>query len=169
MPNSNQNMLPGETVLFKTQYHWTGTKGFFIWATLACGVGVSLLGAWWYTPIDQRTYTAMPGTVFLGIGILLGVIAQVSVSTNQFTVTNQRIRFQAPWRSYDVFLDQIQDIAVRKSPLADYGTLLFTIGGTMERFDNVQRVEQFATIIEQQMSLLRRSTAAALPAQSRPS
>jgi hypothetical protein len=168
MPKFDQNLLPGEAVIFRTQYHWTNIKGFFVWATLACGVGVSLLGAWWYTPVDQRTYSPMPGAVVLGIGILLGVIAQVSVATNQFTVTNQRIRFRAPWRSYDVFLDQVQEIAFRKSPLADYGTLLFTIGGTMEKFDNVQRVEQFAAIIEQQMSLLRRGTAA-VPAQSRPS
>jgi len=168
MPNFDQGLLPGETVLFKTQYHWTSAKGFFMWAILACGIGVSVLGAWWYTPVDQRTYTAMPGAVFLGIGILLGVFAQVSVAMNQFTVTNQRVRFRAPWRSYDVFLDQIQEIAFRKSPVADYGTLLFTIGGTMEKFANVQRVEQFAAIIEQQMSLLRRGTTA-VPAQPRPS
>jgi hypothetical protein len=62
MPNFNQNLLPGETVLFKTQYHWTNTKGFFVWATLACGVSVSLLGAWWYKQMSllRRSATAAP-------------------------------------------------------------------------------------------------------------
>jgi hypothetical protein len=154
MANFDRNLLAAETVLFRTRYHWTSYKTPVIWATIACGVGVSLLGAWWYTPVDQRSFTAAPGMIVLGIGAAIRIWVQWALGACEFTVTNQRVRFQTYLRGYDVFIPQIQEVSYIKSPFADYGTLLFTVGGMPNRFPNVVRVDEMATVIEQQVALL---------------
>ncbi len=117
-----------------------------------------MLGAWWYTPEDQRTFTATPGTVGLILGMIVGIWAQVSVGLAEFAVTNQRVLCRTPLRSFDLFLYQVQQVSVRKSPVADYGSILITAAGAIEGFSHVIRVEQFATIIEQQVALMHQKT-----------
>jgi hypothetical protein len=162
MPMSyvDQNLLAGETVLFRTKYHWTSNRNSFVLAILACGLGVSFLGAWWYTPIDQRTYTALPGSILLGAGILIGIYAQVTLGQTEFAVTNQRLLCRTPLRSFDLFLYQIQQVSFRKIPLTDYGTILVRSSGAVEGFTNVLNVEKFAATIEQQVALLHQHSAA---------
>lgn len=150
----DRNLLPGETVLFRTQHHWTIQKGAFVFAILACAFGVTMLGTWWYTPEDQRTFTAMPGAVGLVLGVLVGIWAQISVGLAEFAVTNQRVLCRTPLRSFDLFLYQVQQVSVSKSPVADYGSILITAAGVMEGFSHVVRVEQFAAVIEQQVALM---------------
>jgi hypothetical protein len=162
----DRNLLPGETVLFRTQHHWTNQKGAFIFAILACAFGVTTLGAWWYTPEEQRTFTATPGALGLVAGMIAGIWAQISVNLAEFAVTNQRVLYRTPLRSFDLFLYQVQQVSVSKSPLADYGGILITAAGAIEGFSHVMRVEQFATVIEQQVALMhQRAGTAAGPAQ----
>ena len=155
------NLLPGETVLFRTQHHWTIKKGAFIFAILACTFGVTMLGAWWYTPEDQRTFTATPGTIGLVVGLLVGIWAQISVGLAQFAVTNQRVLCRTPLRSLNMFLYQVQQVSFNKSPVADYGSILITGSGVIEGFSHVIRVEQFAAVIEQQVALMHQKAGAA--------
>lgn len=165
MAKVDRNLLAGETVLFRTQHHWTINKNAFVVATIACAVGVTLLGAWWYTPADQRSFSATPGELLLVAGILIGGWAQWTMSMAEFAVTNQRVLCRTPLRSFDLFLYQVQQVSFRKSPLADYGTIMITASGVMEIFSHIVRVEQFATTIEQQVALMhpRGEAAAALP------
>jgi hypothetical protein len=162
----DRNLLPGEAILFRTQHHWTIQKGAFIFAILACAFGVTMLGAWWYTPEDQRTFTATPGTLGLVLGLIVGIWAQISVGLAEFAVTSQRVLCRTPLRFFDLFLYQVQQVSVSKSPVADYGSILITAAGVMEGFSHVIRVEQFAAVIEQQVALMHQRTgsaAAAIP------
>ena len=161
----DRNLLPGETVLFRTQHHWTIQKGAFVFAILACAFGVTMLGAWWYTPENERTFTATPGTIGLVVGVLVGLWAQISVGLAEFAVTNQRVLCRTPLRSFDLFLYQVQQVSVSKSPVADYGSIMITAAGVIEGFSHVVRVEQFAAVIEQQVALMhQRAGSAAGPA-----
>jgi len=160
MAKVDQNLLAGETVLFRTQHHWTINKNGFVLATICCAIGVTLVGAWLYTPVDQRTFSVAPGEIFLVAGILVGGWAQWSVSMAEFAVTNQRVLFRMPLRSFDLFMYQVQQVSFHKSPLADYGTIMVTAAGVMEVFSHIQHVERFATTIEQQVALMHQRTGA---------
>jgi uncharacterized membrane protein YdbT with pleckstrin-like domain len=96
-----------------------------------------------------------------GVGVILGLIALVKVTTSVFVVTDQRVLIKVGWiqrRSLETLLAKIEGIGVEQGlggRLFGYGTITVTgTGGTHERFEKIAAPMQFRKRVQEQIAIV---------------
>ena len=140
-----ENLMKGESVVYRTDLHWavfTGAIGLGLLAMLLLVAGAPAVGL-----------------VFLAIAGLAALAAYVSVATSEFVVTNKRVMIKVGWltrRSLEVLLSKVEGIGVEQDlsgKLFGYGTIIVNgTGGTRERFKNIDDPFEFRKHVQEEVA-----------------
>jgi uncharacterized membrane protein YdbT with pleckstrin-like domain len=137
-----QNLMPGEEVIYKAKLHWAMFLSP-IWPLI-----LAVLALWYgfYINSDQDmkiVFVGVAGLFFLS-AIMNGLRALISFLTTEFALTNKRVIAKTGLvrrRSVELLLSKIESIGVNESILGrmlDFGTITVTgTGGTKEPFGNI--------------------------------
>ena len=140
MGYTEQNLMPGEQIVYKAKLHWAMFLGPIVNIILA--ILIFLIGI---SSRDSSTsvMTCLAGIIFLS-AILNSLNAVVSYVTTEFALTNKRVIAKTGLlrrRSVELLLTKIESIGVNQPILGrmlDYGTITVTgTGGTKEPFKNI--------------------------------
>ena len=126
----DDNLLPGEEVVYQTKLH----PIIFAPAVLVVFVGFVIAVA----------FSQTIGLIVGVIGVVMGTVALIRYDSSEFAVTNRRIiaKFGALGRnSLDVQLNRVEGIDVEQSALGrlfDYGTIgVRGVGGSEDLFPGI--------------------------------
>jgi hypothetical protein len=141
-----ENLLPGETIVFKTRLHWN----IFGRPALALVCGLSLL------TVSVREVRGV-GIFLSGVGVVMALLAYIAFVSSEFGVTTQRVVIKVGFlrrRSLELFLQKVESIGVDQGILGrifGYGSVsVIGTGGTKELFRKVAAPLEFRRIVQQQ-------------------
>jgi uncharacterized membrane protein YdbT with pleckstrin-like domain len=148
----DENLMPGEEVLYRATLHWI----VFVAPTFLAFAGLVIA-----VPFMVREETAALG----GFGILLflmGVVILVSrfilFKTSEFAVTTKRVLIKVGFvrrHSLELLLTKVEGIGVDQSILGricSFGTIVVTgTGGTKETFKNISQPLEFRKRVQAQV------------------
>ncbi len=156
-----KNLVPGETVLYKTRLHWI----VLVWPVLAglllAGVALALLVGGVEVHAKGAAYSAL--TI---VAVLLFLAAVVLISgglirrnATEIAVSNQRVLIKTGLlarKSIEVMLAKIESIGVDESAagrMLGYGTVIVRgTGGTFETFPRIAHPNEFRRQVQQQIA-----------------
>lgn len=147
-----QNLLPGEQIIYRARPHW----GVFAGPAISLGIGLSFvacglvllssqLGGRSVDEVGAAVGCLGTATALLLLSAVLGAVSAIVIFlTTEFAVTDRRIvakRGAIRRRSLDLLLTQIESINVNQALLGrvlNYGTVTVTgTGGTKESFPSI--------------------------------
>jgi hypothetical protein len=141
-----ETLGPGETIVWRTTYHWF----IFRWAALAVVVGLAI-----------AVYGDTSGTVtaiLLAPGVLLCLQQFLNLLTTEFAVTTRRVVVKAgivERRTNEMQLALVESIRIQQSIAGralDYGTLVIgTAGASFEPVPFVKAPLEFRRQVQQQI------------------
>ena len=135
------NLLPGENVVYRAKLHWSFYLTPISWLIL-CG-----LFALWTIAADRpatRSMACMFSVLFLFGGFAGLVATGLAASSTEFAVTDRRIIAKAGVlrrHSLEILLSKVESVGFSQPLLGmifNYGTVVVAgTGGTRERFPNI--------------------------------
>jgi hypothetical protein len=159
MPNNagsyvDQRLMPGETVLFRTQEHWTARMGSISLAFVFSLLGLVLLLVLLPIPAAARPVSAGWGVGCLIFAVAAFVAGKIYHQSHEYAVTDRRILFCTPMQTYDVLLNRLEAVNVSEAFFGSYGSVMIRSAGVTEVFEKVNYCVQLARTIEAQMRKL---------------
>jgi uncharacterized membrane protein YdbT with pleckstrin-like domain len=154
------NLIPGETVLYKTRLHWI----VLLWALVAgvflVGAGLALLvGAYQASAqSDSRAAMIIVGLVLLVAAAVFVAVGLVRRNSTEMAVSNKRVLIKTGFfarKSIEVLLSKVESIGVDESALGrilGYGSVIIRgTGGTFETFSQIAHPNEFRRQVQQQI------------------
>ena len=146
-----KDLIPGETLAYKTGLHWIVIVPQTIFAILIAATGV---GALVFRP------SLMPvGIAFFPIALLLLIFVIMRRNATEMAVTNRRVIIKtglASRRSLEIMLAKVESIGIEESAMGrvfGYGTLtIHGTGGTPEPFSRIAHPSEFRREVQQQVA-----------------
>lgn len=139
----DDNLMTGETVIYRAKLHWIIYKWPVIWLLLAIVLG-------------SEAPDLMVGFIFLSI--LTGVISYMDFTTSEFGLTNKRVVLKygiIRRHSLDTLLTKVEGFTVDQGILGralDYGTITVRGGsGTPEKFNHISAPFEFKKKVQEQI------------------
>ena len=140
----DQNLLPGETVIYRAKLH----PIIFAPAISFAVVGVFFLIVGF---IDKAVSGfAILGVFFLAVGGLFGLARYIRLATSEFAITDKRVLVKVGLvrrHTLELLLAKVETIGVDQGVfgrLFDYGTIIVTgTGGTKEPFKAIANPLEF--------------------------
>ena len=166
----DQNIISGETILYRTRLHWTVmVTAFFLAAIFGLpGLGI-LVGAMAKTS-DKQGHSgpmAIAGLLLLVIAVIMVVVARMRRSSVEMAVTNKRVLAKRGLISrvtIEMMLGKVESITVQQTILGrmfNYGTITVRgTGGTPEPFAKIAHPLEFRRQVEQELDKLQNRAAA---------
>lgn len=155
-----KNLVPGETVLYKTRLHWI----VLIWALLAGvllgGLGVVFCVGGYEASGKRGSY---PGMIIVGLLLIVAAAALVGgglirQNSTEVGVSNKRVLIKTGFisrKSIEVLLSKVESIGVDESGLGrmlGYGSVIVRgTGGTFETFSRIAHPNEFRRQVQQQI------------------
>lgn len=147
MSYTEQNLTPGEVILYRTGLHWVVMLDRMIFGGVFLLVGAVAL-------IVGYTFV---GLLIVGFGSLTIALAIVVRNTTEMAVTSRRLIIKAGVlrkNTLELFLPKIESIHVEQGMLGrmlDYGNIVVRgTGGTAEPFKKVRSPLEFRRQVQQQ-------------------
>lgn len=141
----DQNLMPGEQIIHRAQFHWV--------MFLRPGI-IGLLGILFLLPSSSRFL----GFFFLLIAILGGIGTFITYTTSEFAVTNKRVVVKVGLIrriSLELLLSKVESIGVNQGILGrmlGYGTIeVRGTGSTKERIPNIVNPLAFRRQVQEQI------------------
>jgi len=141
----DENLMTGETVVYRVRLHWATFLPAifaFVLAVFATMNGMKLF--------DWILYII--AAVFI-------LTAMVNYLTSEFAVTNKRVIIKVGWfsrSSYEMLLNRIEGIEVEQSISArilGYGTIIVRgMGGSREVFYKIENPMEFRKKVQEQIA-----------------
>ena len=140
----DKNLLPQETVVYRTRLHWIVYVPAMLWVILAllAFAGSAKLQQW-----DTGKYV---GAVLLLVGVLLAFIRWIQVASSEFAVTTKRVVIKVGLirrHSVELLLRQVEGIGVEQGIMGrifGYGSITVAgTGGTKEFFRQIAQPLEF--------------------------
>jgi uncharacterized membrane protein YdbT with pleckstrin-like domain len=140
----DQNLLPGETVIYRAKLHPIIFASAIFFAVV--GVFFLIVGS-----IDKAVSGfAILGVFFLAVGGLFGLARYVRLATSEFAITDKRVLVKVGLvrrHTLELLLAKVETIGVDQGVLGrlfDYGTIIVTgTGGTKEPFQAIANPLEF--------------------------
>jgi hypothetical protein len=154
------NLLPGEKIMYKTRLHWSVLIGPFAFAFLVALPGAALLFFEFPDIRDPRfkpiqTYA---GFAFLFLAVCLLIRGLLIRNSTEMSVTNKRLVIKTGLfgrRTIELLLGKVESVQVLESfvgRMVGYGTIIVHgTGGTPESFHKIAHPLEFRRQIEQQV------------------
>ncbi len=149
----DDNLMPEEQVIYRTQLHWV----VFIRPAIFLIIAILI-----FTMGDpQSAIAGLLATLalfFLLAAIIDGVGAFIKLKTSEFGLTNKRVIAKAGWirrRSLETLLQKVEGISVDQGlfgRIFNYGTVVITgTGGSREPFRRVATPLELRKRVHQQI------------------
>ena len=155
-----ENLLAGETVVYRMRLHW------IVFLKPAAFVGVLLVA----TALGLSLALSFPAARRIGVivtilspviavSLVIGFLAYLNFVSSEFAVTTHRVLIKVGagffWRrSLEILLQKVESIRVEQGILGrilGYGTIIITgTGGTQEVFDNIAAPLKFRGMVQGQ-------------------
>ena len=155
-----KNLIPGETVLYKTRLHWIVILHLFLLGALLAAIAAALFVGGYEASAkgDTRSAWLAAGLLCLIVaGVLVGV-GLVRRSATEIAVSNKRVlikRGLLSQNSIEVLLPKIESISVNESAfgrMLGYGDVILRgTGGTFETFTRIAHPNEFRRQVQQQI------------------
>lgn len=157
----DQNLMPGETIIYRARLHWAIFLGPSVWVIVA--IWLFVVGIWRFSLHGDLTL------VFVALGLLLIAMAMlfdafVARHTSEFVVTSKRVLIKIGLirrRSLETLLNKIESVAVDQGivgRMLDYGTIIVGgTGGSKEPFHRIADPMQFRRQVQQQIAAIEES------------
>ena len=137
-----QNLIPGERVLYSTGLHWVVLVGSFAGGIVLELAAVALvLGA---TTNKEKGWLLAPAVALLLFGGLLQAVAVLKKNSIEMAVTNKRVCIKMGMmtrRTFELLLSKIESIGVEEDlwgRMLGYGTVIVRgTGGSPEPFPRI--------------------------------
>lgn len=159
----DKNLIPGETVIYRTRLHWIVVFWHVFFGTIfALGGAYLLSGMPGTTGLqgDPSKYARIGGAVLLALALIFIVIAFVRRNSVEMAVTNKRVTVKVGIMSRsteEMMLARIESIMVDQSltgRMLGYGTItLRGVGGTPDPFPRIARPLEFRRQVQHQLDL----------------
>lgn len=141
----DENLMPNESVIYRTKLHWIG----FVPPVLLILLGVL---------IGRDTKVAGFGTFLVILGVIWGAARGIAYATSEFGVTNRRVLIKIGVirrDSIETLLAKIEGISVNQGILGrflGYGTITVTgTGGSRSPFKRVANALELRRRIQEQV------------------
>ena len=152
------NLVPGETVLYKTRLHWIVLVGPLLLSILLAALGIAALVGGYRVgervanrPSRGRHAALIAAVIVLAIGLVRRNATEVAVS-------NKRVLIKKGFfarKSIEVLLAKIESIGVDESVagrMLGYGSVIVRgTGGTFETFNTIAHPNEFRRQVQQQI------------------
>jgi len=152
-----QNLTPGEQVLYQTGLHWIVLFWPVVFAALFAlpGLGI-LLGAIFNMKDADAGGMAIGGLVCLALASLFILLGHLGRKATEMAVTNKRIVIKTGLlnrRTVELLLSKVESIVVEEDLMGrwlGYGLVVVKgTGGTPERFKDVALPQEFRRQVQQ--------------------
>jgi uncharacterized membrane protein YdbT with pleckstrin-like domain len=156
-----QNLNPGESVLYTTHLHWIVLFRSILVDAVFSIAGLSLI-AWGvagkHTERGEAQAAGIAGFTLLVIGGIILAIAAVQRNATEMAVTNKRVIIKVGWltkRTIELFLSKVESVEVEQSltgRMLGFGSLTVRgTGGTNEPFNHVANPLEFRRQVQHQI------------------
>jgi uncharacterized membrane protein YdbT with pleckstrin-like domain len=153
----DKNLMAGETVQHTTKMHWI----VYLWPLLVSGFGIDfiiLTANIMAKDNDSAAAGVAIGSMFIMIGVLMGLIAFLRIWSSEFGVTNKRVIFKAGLiqrQTTETLLGKVEALNVSQGILArilNYGTIsVVGTGGTPGIYKNIKAPIEFRKQVYEQI------------------
>lgn len=168
MGHVDRNLVPGETLLYRTRHHWLVLLGPVLVGLLLLVPGVALLVEAIAThdsvglAVGSATVSpqvmAIAGAILMAAAILTFIYGVAKRNATEMAVTNRRVLIKTGMtsrRTLDLMLSRVESIAVQESTagrLLGYGSVIVRgTGGTPEAFLMIAHPQEFRRAVQQQI------------------
>jgi uncharacterized membrane protein YdbT with pleckstrin-like domain len=165
----DRNLVPGETLLYRTRHHWLVLLGPVFVGLLLLVPGVALLveavathgsaGLAVGSAMVSPQMMAIAGAVLLAAAILTFSYGVVKRNATEMAVTNRRVLIKTGMtsrRTLDLMLSRVESIGVEESTagrLLGYGSVIVRgTGGTPEAFLMIAHPQEFRRAVQEQIA-----------------
>jgi uncharacterized membrane protein YdbT with pleckstrin-like domain len=155
------NLNPGEQVLYATQLHWIVLLRSIVVDAIFSGAGIALLvwaSAGKYTERGEAQMIGMVAVALILFGNLILAIAWVRRSATEMAVTNKRVIIKIGFltkRTIELFLSKVESVEVEQTlpgRMLGYGSITVRgTGGTNEPFSHVANPLEFRRQVQHQI------------------
>ncbi len=146
----DRNLVPGETLLYRTRHHWLVLLGPAFGGLLLLAPGMALLGEAIATGDSAGLVAAAIITFSYGV---------VKRNATEMAVTNRRVLVKTGMtsrRTLDLMLSRVESIGVEETTagrLLGYGSVIVVgIGGTPEAFLMIAHPQEFRRAVQEQIA-----------------
>ena len=168
MGHVDRNLVPGETLLYRTRHHWLVLLGPVLVGLLLLAPAVALLVEAIAThdsvglAVGSATVSpqvmAIAGAILMAAAILTFIYGVAKRNATEMAVTNRRVLIKTGMtsrRTLDLMLSRVESIAVQESTvgrLLGYGSVIVRgTGGTPEAFLMIAHPQEFRRAVQQQI------------------
>lgn len=156
-----QNLVPGETVLYETRLHWIVLIGPLVLGVALGGIGLVFVVGGYDVGAKGRSYSGM---IIVGLLLLVGAAFSIGLgfirrNSTEVAVSNKRVLIKTGLiarKSIEVILSKVESIGVDESVLGrtlGYGSVIIRgTGGTFETFGRIAHPNEFRRQVQQQIN-----------------
>ena len=150
----DENLLPGETIVYRAHVHW---KVFVLPAFLALAA-LGLIVASFVVPAIAWLW--IPGCVLLAPAVIIGIERWIRYSASEFAVTERRVLIKVGVirrHSVEILLEKVEGIGVTQTVpgrILNFGSIDVTgTGGTRETFHEISAPMEFRKQVQARVAL----------------
>ncbi len=151
-----KNLVPGETVLYKTRLHWIVMIWLLLEAAVLGAIGLAMcIGG--YVERGAPAGWIIAGLLCLVVAGALVAAGVIRRGATEIAVSNKRVlikRGVLSQNSIEVLLPKVESISVNESAfgrMLGYGDVILRgTGGTFETFTRIARPNEFRRQVQQQ-------------------
>ena len=152
------NLVPGETVLYKTRLHWIVLVGPLLLSIFLAALGIAALVGGYKVADQSRTGLVAGGALLLMAAVIVLAIGLIRGNATEVAVSNKRVLIKHGFvarKSIEVLLAKIESIGVNESVagrMLGYGSVIVRgTGGTFETFNTIAHPNEFRRQVQQQI------------------
>jgi uncharacterized membrane protein YdbT with pleckstrin-like domain len=145
-----KNLVPGETLVYRTGLHWSVLFWPVVLAFAIAGAGIASF-------VLRRDFLIVM-VVLLAVAAIVLIYAVVKRNATEIAVTNRRVIIKtgmASRRSLEIMLPKVESIRIDEPVMGrmlGYGTVVIHgTGGTPEPFAKIAHPSEFRREVQQQM------------------
>ena len=152
----DQNLMNGESVIYRGKLHWVVFVGPVIWLLIAI--------IFFNDGRDNAPVADFYGGIFVLISIITGLTSFINYKTSEFGITNKRVIVKVGFirrRSIELLLNKIESIQVDQSipgRILGFGSIVVSgTGGTKDPFRKIDAPLEFRKKAQEQIAIIQDS------------
>jgi len=155
-----QNLVPGEDVLYKTRLHWVVLVRPLIVGVVLASIGLAFVVGGYEASGKDRSYGGM---IFLGSLLLASAAVSIAAglvrkNSTEVAVSNRRVLIKTGFisrKTTEVILSKVESVGVDESTfgrMLGYGDVIVRgTGGTTETFSRIANPEELSRQVQAQL------------------
>ena len=141
------NLMNGESIVYRTKLHWV----IFLWPIILFVVAIMFFSG--------GSDVAAAGGLFILLAILTGIASFINFTTSEFGITNKRVIVKVGFirrNSIEVLLNKVEGIQVNQGILGrilGFGSITISgTGGTKYPFHKIDKPLEFRKRAQEQIA-----------------